>query len=175
CEHEYCAKCFARWIAATVTNRTLQFPTKCAVGSCEAIVTPDALPQRLADVDLAADFLRRYAAYTGDAIYCPARGCDAFLHMGDDYDKLATPCVRCYQCKTVICFPCRSVMHDDLTCAEFQALPDSEREPDDISLLSIAADHKWKRCQACRAIVERVAGCNYVMCHCGVGLCYECG
>lgn len=54
--------------------------------------------------------------------------------------------------------------HEDLTCAEFQAIPSHEREPEDLCLKALARSKNWQRCARCRFVVELTAGCQHISC-----------
>jgi hypothetical protein len=64
-----------------------------------------------------------------------------------------------------------------MTCSQFQALPPELKSVEDAAMLRMAAAQSWKRCPAagCGHVVERIAGCNHMLCRCGVDFCYACG
>lgn len=61
------------------------------------------------------------------------------------------------------------------TCDEFQALPPELHSAEDAALMLLAKQGHWKRCPSCRHMVERLTGCNHMVCRCGNAFCYACG
>ncbi|KAJ3369205.1 hypothetical protein GGF31_005487 [Allomyces arbusculus] len=180
CEHEYCAGCLLSWIKSTVNDRTLQFPTTCARDGCTATLTGEHARKLLAGVEhleLREKYLLRDIEASGRAVYCPRRACGATVvvenvkQLQDAPDAL----VVCSQCHEQFCFRCRVADHYPLACAQYQALPAHEHEPEDVALHRLAEQNLWKRCPLCRAVVERNFGCNYMKCLCGAGWCFRCG
>ncbi|RHN67220.1 putative transcription factor C2H2 family [Medicago truncatula] len=45
----------------------------------------------------------------------------------------------------------------------------------DKKFLELAKRERWKRCPSCSIYVERINGCNHMMCRCGSDFCYKCG
>lgn len=65
--------------------------------------------------------------------------------------------------------------HENLTCAEYQALPVSMKNRDDIALLKHVFDERLRQCPKCRNLVEKSADCHQITCRCGCEFCYACG
>lgn len=53
------------------------------------------------------------------------------------------------------------------SCAAYAALPAALRSLEDAALLRLGAARGWRRCPACRQMVERAGGCNHMRCRCG--------
>nr|GFB34620.1 probable E3 ubiquitin-protein ligase RNF217 [Tanacetum cinerariifolium] len=51
----------------------------------------------------------------------------------------------------------------------------NERDPNDIMLMDLAKNKKWRRCPSCKFYVERTDGCLHISCRCGYHFCYGCG
>jgi ornithine carbamoyltransferase len=62
-----------------------------------------------------------------------------------------------------------------LRCAQYKALPISERSALDLQFLELARNNRWKRCPGCQSMVEREDGCFFMTCSCRTRFCYECG
>ncbi|AES70449.1 putative transcription factor C2H2 family [Medicago truncatula] len=45
----------------------------------------------------------------------------------------------------------------------------------DMKFLELAKRESWKKCPRCSFYVERINGCNHMMCRCGCDFCYNCG
>ncbi|KNE58276.1 hypothetical protein AMAG_05087 [Allomyces macrogynus ATCC 38327] len=96
------------------------------------------------------------------------------MNVIDDLEQLKSesdPVVFCTECDEGICFRCRVADHYPM-CAQDQALPVHERDPEDVVLHQMAQINQWKLCPSCRAVVERKDGCNFMMCLCGSGTPY---
>jgi len=121
----------------------------------------------------------RYVS-TLDIIYCPHKGCNQPFDANDVAPALvqasyAEELAQCPVCKNSLCRKCKVVWHDKLTCEEYQALPVHERAPEDLQLLELARQEKWRRCPKCNAMVELKYGCNHITCTCKHHFCYTCG
>nr|GEY48928.1 zinc finger, C6HC-type [Tanacetum cinerariifolium] len=70
---------------------------------------------------------------------------------------------------------CKVTWHSGMDCSEFQSLKENERDPNDIMLMDLAKNKKWRRCSSCKYNVERTDGCLHITCRCGYHFCYGCG
>ncbi|KAK7726327.1 hypothetical protein SLS57_003413 [Botryosphaeria dothidea] len=61
---------------------------------------------------------------------------------------------------------CKETAHGEEECRE-----DEEMR----SLMLLAQENKWKRCPRCQRMVERIEGCDDMLCVCGAAFCYICG
>lgn len=74
--------------------------------------------------------------------------------------------VTCPWCGDQTCARCRAAWHEGLSC-------DAARGK---SLVMRLGDvNKWVRCPRCGHLVERVDGCDHIVCVCGGDFCYRCG
>ncbi|GAB4815538.1 hypothetical protein N2152v2_002584 [Parachlorella kessleri] len=55
------------------------------------------------------------------------------------------------------------------------ALPGTERQPEDLAVLREAERRRWRRCAQCRHMIELGEGCRHMTCKCGYEFCYICG
>jgi len=103
--------------------------------------------------------------------YCPIRQCSAMVLLDEEIEE---PQATCPMCMTIICIPCKTQWHNDLTCEEYQALPPDERSAEDRLLLQLVKEKHWRRCR-CGRVIELVFGCNHMTCPCGNHFCFKCG
>ncbi|CAN6559751.1 unnamed protein product [Malus baccata var. baccata] len=82
---------------------------------------------------------------------------------------------ECPNCKRCFCAQCLAPWHVGIDCTEFQKLNKDEREAEDIMLRNLVQKKNWRRCPNCRFYVERMEGCNLMVCRCGSYFCYRCG
>ncbi|PSC76100.1 E3 ubiquitin-ligase ARI4 [Micractinium conductrix] len=105
--------------------------------------------------------------------YCPNRRCSAPFPL-DREPQPDTPSF-CPACDSKICTHCRVVWHKGFRCAEYQALPSTDRQPEDLALLQEAARRQWQRCAQCKHMIELGEGCRHITCRCGYEFCFSCG
>ncbi|KAJ7802396.1 hypothetical protein B0H14DRAFT_2614301 [Mycena olivaceomarginata] len=151
--------------AAATPGRRVEFPISCP--ACQ--VKPGEQPVEISDMTARlvlgeanmdewnhARFLSML-----NLIYCPHKGCDETF---DADDVAPSPdgvtLVRCPRCRGSLCKVCKSVWHENLTCAQYQTLPITERAPEDVVFATLAAQEKWRRCPKCSAMVELKFGCK---------------
>eukprot|EP00775_Hariotina_reticulata_P012513 gene12513-12647_t len=117
--------------------------------------------------------------------YCPYKDCSCLLERDEeDLDEEGqlpqgqdAP-YKCPACNRVFCLACGITgWHQGMTCSQFQALPMELKSVEDAAMLRMAAAQSWKRCPSagCGHVVERIDGCNHMLCRCGVDFCYACG
>ncbi|XP_019258441.1 PREDICTED: probable E3 ubiquitin-protein ligase RNF217, partial [Nicotiana attenuata] len=94
--------------------------------------------------------------------YCPNQNCSALIldECGGNAKQS-----KCPNCKKLFCFKCKIPWHASLRCGEVN----------DGAFRELAKNNKWKRCPRCRYFVERIQGCKFIYCRCGVMFCYGCG
>ena len=81
--------------------------------------------------------------------------------------------VSCPACKQRACSACK-VDHEGMTCAQYAAIPEEERNPEDYVFHVAASQNGYARCGKCKHYIERINGCNRVSCRCGYAVCYKC-
>ncbi|TDZ14766.1 ATP-dependent RNA helicase DEAH12 [Colletotrichum orbiculare MAFF 240422] len=115
---------------------------------------------------LGADLLARWKAKrvehtTEDKTYCHVPTCSAFIVPATIVGNVAT----CPACHATTCAICKAQTHDGACQEDHQAQ----------EVLQIAEQMGWKRCGACKALIELRGGCNQMTCRCGHEFCYKCG
>jgi IBR domain, a half RING-finger domain len=103
------------------------------------------------------------------AIYCPMPGCGGFGHVLEFEDITA-----CSKCRGSLCNKCKSPVHPGLSCEESKLL-----KPD-VDIDDYIFSQSWKKCPTCGIAVEKVDGCQFVVCYSPLckgknALCYLCG
>ncbi|KAJ7336456.1 hypothetical protein DFH08DRAFT_878875 [Mycena albidolilacea] len=200
CKHYFCGACLAHHIyrclnlvfdtarygtvvktpAVATPGRRVEFPISCPV--CQ--VKPGEQPVEIGDMTARlvlgeanmdewnhARFLSML-----NLIYCPHKGCDETFDADDVAPAPGSvTLVRCPRCRGSLCKVCKSVWHENLTCAQYQTLPVTERAPEDVAFATLAAQEKWRRCPKCSAMVELKFGCSHITCICNHHFCYTCG
>ncbi|KAL4073615.1 hypothetical protein J3A83DRAFT_4357612 [Scleroderma citrinum] len=181
-EHSYCQSCLVQYIQSKIAPdgdhsgilEAAVFPIQCP--ECPEDVWPDGIPDDVAQRILGEkDMVLWYSQKLLDSIerhYCPNLRCSALVQVHEDPNE---PMALCPLCQEFMCVPCKVPWHHDLTCEEFQALPDDERSPDDQLVLILAKAKNWRRCPTCSRLVELTHGCHHIACFCGTHFCHKCG
>lgn len=105
-------------------------------------------------------------------VYCPFPDCLELLLSPGQYSSSRASssnqsdisCVECQECRRLVCASCVVPWHSSLNCEEYQSLPAQEREAGDATLLRLAQNNNWRRCQQCRRVIELAQGCYRVTC-----------
>ncbi|CAL9778933.1 unnamed protein product [Musa acuminata subsp. burmannicoides] len=93
--------------------------------------------------------------------YCPFKDCSAL--MVDDGQETVRQ-AECPSCQRLFCGQCKVGWHSELSCEEFKMLGTDERGREDLMLMKIAKDKRWKRCPRCKFFVEKTQGCMHITC-----------
>lgn len=102
----------------------------------------------------------------------PRKDCGAFINL----DKFATgPKLMfcCPKCAQPLCSSCKAD-HRPLSCAQYLAMPEENRNLEDAAFLQLAKQEKFARCLQCGQFVQLIEGCNHMTCKCSFQFCYEC-
>ncbi|KAJ7627657.1 hypothetical protein DFH06DRAFT_1339170 [Mycena polygramma] len=204
CKHYFCGPCLAQAIygrlniafdpadygtvlkapAAATPGRRAEFPIPCPtcqIKPGEELVEISDVTARLVlgEANMEEWNHARFLS-TLNLIYCPHNGCDETFDADDVAPapsgvNHAPTLVQCPRCRGSLCKACKSVWHDKLTCEAYQALPMTERAPEDVAFATLAKQEKWRRCPKCSAMVELKYGCNHITCICKHHFCYTCG
>lgn len=83
------------------------------------------------------------------------------------------PHFKCPDCESDYCMDCRADWHEGMTCKEYQI--NVKVGPEDKKFEEFVEGSRFKRCPNCGFWVEKVDGCEYIMCKCGKNFCYICG
>ena len=171
CRHIFCSGCVRDWLSYSARSGESVFPLTCPEEGCQTSVIPDLQTKELLNEDeLFSKFSEKHLIATGKAMYCTDKQCSEFI-----VQKPRVP-NQCPKCKTKICFRCKSVSHTGMTCDAYQKIPVELRgSAEDVSLFKAASKNQWKPCPRCHSMIERIAGCNFMRCRCGIGFCYKCG
>ncbi|CAJ2513416.1 Uu.00g015350.m01.CDS01 [Anthostomella pinea] len=91
---------------------------------------------------------------------CGHDACRAWIPSHKIIGELAT----CPACSASMCRHCRKEPHGN-----------GERCPVEVELQTLAKSNGWVQCSKCRVLVEKIDGCNHMICMCGTEFCYKCG
>ncbi|XP_048133194.1 E3 ubiquitin-protein ligase RSL1-like isoform X2 [Rhodamnia argentea] len=162
CSHAYCKDCVTRYIASKLHDNVTRIG--CPVSGCGGVLEPGCcrsiLPPEV--FDRWGNALCEALILEAEKFYCPFKDCSALLIK--DGGEAVVRESECPNCRRLFCAQCRVPWHADVDCQEFQGLKEGEREREDIMLMKLAQNKRWRRCPNCSFYVEKIAGCGAVMC-----------
>ncbi|KAF8025931.1 hypothetical protein BT93_F2687 [Corymbia citriodora subsp. variegata] len=172
CSHAYCSDCVAKYVVSKLQDNVTRID--CPVSGCGGVLEPEycrsILPSEV--FDRWGNALCEALILEAERFYCPYRDCSALLiHDGGD----AVTDSECPNCRRLFCAQCKVPWHAGVECREFQGLKEGERAREDIMLMQLAKKQHWRRCPKCSFYVQKIDGCAFVRCRCGVEFCYRCG
>ncbi|XP_057433529.1 E3 ubiquitin-protein ligase RSL1-like [Lotus japonicus] len=172
CSHAYCSDCVATYVRSKLEENVINI--RCPVSGCSGLLEAEDCR-----AILSPEVFDRWGTATCEALfavsekfYCPFKDCSTLL-IDDGAEKVMES--ECPNCRRMFCAQCKVPWHDGVTCEEFQKLGKDEREKEDMMLMKLAKDQKWKRCPHCKFYVAKSEGCMYMKCRCGHAFCYNCG
>lgn len=169
CGHMFHPVCVKEHLSTLIEER--KFPLACPFPTCKVDISDLDLQERLTTEEYRKCEELRFASYLqthpNELCACPGPDC-AFV-----FERLgANPDFTCPLCKVRWCLDCRHPAHPFLTCPEANQLAGNDPE---VMLADLAQRQGLKKCPQCTMWVEKMEGCNYVVCRCGCKFCYLCG
>ena len=179
CKHHIHGVCFLKYIEAELNSNN--FPIRCPIClnqnrheinykiilDCLLLGNKDKLA-----VKLETKSLNYLAENNQDAVsYCPTAGCKYMcFYDKDEYHS------NCPLCKKSYCLKCKTEWHKGLTCREYQDQRINKiSEENDIKFEEYVKGNNFKQCPNCKRWVEKISGCDHIVCACGKEFCYYCG
>ncbi|CAH1417539.1 unnamed protein product [Lactuca virosa] len=170
--HLFCSDCISQYVSVKIKENIAK--VKCPDPTCKGIIGPevcrDIVPKEV--LERWEDALCESMILATQKFYCPFKDCSAMLV--DDSGETVTSS-ECPNCNRLFCAQCKVAWHSGMDCKEFKSLKKDERNPEDLMLMQLAKNKKWKRCPSCNFYVEKQIGCHRISCRCGNHFCYGCG
>lgn len=161
CTHSFCNDCIGNYIAAKIHENILN--VKCPDLNCksklELHLFRSLLPKEV--FDRWENSLCESLILGSHKFYCPFKDCSAMLL--DDENEVVTMS-ECPICRRLFCAQCKVSWHAGIECEEFQKLGKDDRESEDIMVMELARQKKWRRCPTCNFYVEKISGCLHIIC-----------
>lgn len=143
CHHVYCRDCITDLFEASTTDESL-FPPRCCRQNIPLTIASDFLTSRFVD-----RFKEKEIEFsTLDRTYCASSTCSAFIPP----NRITVDRASCPRCHQDTCTICKGFSHEE-DCPNDTSLQE---------LLATAAAAGWRRCYACRRLVELEQGCNHM-------------
>lgn len=167
CVHVYCKECMSSYVAAKLQDNVTHIT--CPSIGCHGMLEPyycrEIIP--LDVFERWGNVLCESLFAGSEKFYCPFKDCSALL-INDAATGGITES-ECPHCHRLFCAQCKCAWHFLIECSEYQKLGKGENEREDIMLMNLAKDKKWKRCPKCKIFVEKSAGCMYMKCRSAFG------
>lgn len=170
CGHQYCKSCFSQYVASAAESRTL--PLVCVGNECKSniplsmITLHASLPDQ--DALFHTAFQAHVASHPDQYRYCPTPDCQYIYRVGPPDAG-----VQCRLCLTHICTHCHVEQHEGISCEDYLASHDQSEIQKSFDRWRAAND--VKACPNCKASIEKIAGCNHMMCSaCRTHMCWVC-
>ncbi|KAK1215572.1 hypothetical protein PQX77_021816 [Marasmius sp. AFHP31] len=191
CAHHYCEDCLEQLLANSTTAESL-FPPWCCTPEQRidvyTLITTDghALPKLSTGVSISEDLSQRihakateYAVPPKDRVFCANPRCSVFLGskttLGEATSSSTTtsPIAKCQTCSTAVCLECKQVAHS--TGQKCRGNPVDGFDDASIAVRELAKEKEWQTCPVCYEMIEKISGCQHIVCRCSAQFCYLCG
>jgi len=161
CNHVYCSHCVVLYVRSKIEENVIN--VRCPVSGCSGLLEAEEcrtiLPVEV--FDRWGKALCEALFDVNEKFYCPFPDCSALM-INDGSEAVLQS--ECPNCRRLFCAQCKVPWHDGIECSEFQKLNADERGKDDVMLMKLAKDQKWRRCPNCRFYVSKSEGCLYMKC-----------
>ncbi|KAI3737776.1 hypothetical protein L2E82_27788 [Cichorium intybus] len=156
CDHLYCSDCIRGHVSAKIKENIAM--VKCPDPKCKGIIGPELcrsiLPKKV--LERWEDALCESLILGSEKFYCPFKDCSAMLLVDDGEEAVTSS--ECPNCNRLFCAQCKVAWHSGMKCREFKRLKMNERNPEDIMLMQLAKNKKWRRCPSCKFYDEKRGG-----------------
>lgn len=165
-------ECFDNYIKNSVENN--EIPILCP--NCKKEVHPNLVYDSLV-TNGHKDLVKKYEKFSMNNYIlnhkdnyscCPTPGCEYMFFYEKGENRLFCP-----MCHKDYCLSCKETWHKGMTCEEFRDSKNIKKL--DEKFLNFANRARYKICPNCGAWVEKVEGCNNMLCKCKINFCYKCG
>ncbi|KAJ5373828.1 hypothetical protein N7517_005834 [Penicillium concentricum] len=150
CEHQYCPSCLRR-MSLTALNSPEMFPAKCC---------SQEIPTKAVVAVMNSQNKKRYIVRWEEnnvppleRLYCPRATCGGWIPPRSPGARLGYRV--CPHCRAKVCSKCGDFFHLGWSCSH---------DSDTKATLRLAKENNWQRCSNCLYLVEKVDGCNHMIC-----------
>ncbi|KAJ5400569.1 hypothetical protein N7465_011058 [Penicillium sp. CMV-2018d] len=150
CGHQYCPSCLRR-MSSTALSSPEMFPAKC----CFQEIPAKALMEVMSPRNKKRYIVRweENSIPPLERLYCPRERCGRWIPPKSSEARLGY-CV-CPNCRAKVCSKCGDLFHLAWSCSH---------DPETKATLELAKENNWQRCSNCLYLVEKVDGCNQIIC-----------
>ena len=160
-KHEICKLCFLGFLKTQIFNGK-SFELNCP--HCSEKIEEETIQSNL-DPDSFLKYLKiqENAKVVKDPLlrWCPNLNCGKIIKLLNITDNI----LKCEFCSQIMCLKCNKPFHDKVTCESMM-----NRE---LKNWSVGKD--IKKCPHCKAIIQKIEGCNHITCSfCNHDWCWLC-
>lgn len=170
CTHTYCSNCINTYIWFKLEDNIIEIT--CPVPGCVGLLEPNHC-QPILSPQVYESWANAIYESKIQKIVCPYKDCSALL-INQDINRVFTK-FKCSICARLFCAQCDVIWHKGLKCNEYNKLKEEEemmlmnlnrdeKEKEGIMLMKLAKKNKWMRCPHCKIYVQKLDGCNNVVC-----------
>ena len=170
CNHLYCLQCFEDLCMSSMSAEKGS-PICCQgeMGTCRKMFSLHEIQNHLSSAAfeeiLEASFVSYIRRHPEDFRYCPTPDCGYIYRT-----SITAGRHTCIKCLEIICTACHQ-HHGIMTCADYKDLISGGFE----ALQKYKKEKGIKDCPKCATILEKIDGCNHMICGgCGVHICWVC-
>ncbi|KDO73762.1 hypothetical protein CISIN_1g041841mg [Citrus sinensis] len=131
CSYSYCTDCIVKYVDSKLRE---------SITSIRCPIVPKEVSDRWGNA------LCEGVINGAEKFYCPFKDCSALLI--NDGLKNMKESKRPY-CKRMFCAQCKVPWHAGMRCEKFRKLNKNEKNSEDMELIKLAEEKKWKRCPHC--------------------------
>ncbi|XP_002667383.2 E3 ubiquitin-protein ligase RNF14-like [Danio rerio] len=185
CQHVYCKTCVKEYFEVQIKDGKVQF-LSCPEAECTSLATPAQVKLLVSQEDFARYdrlLLQWSLNLMTDVVYCPRVSCCMAVMLEPDRTVGICP-----SCRFVFCTTCNRTYHGLSICKEIELRRlkearekeqklieekeriEYEKQLEEIEMEDTSSDD-WlikncKRCPACGTNIQRIGGCNKMICSC---------
>jgi len=142
CNHVYCSDCVVFYIRSKIEENVIN--VRCPVSGCSGLLEAEECR-----AILSVDVFDRWGKALCEALfdvnekfYCLFPDCYALL-INDGSEAILQS--ECPNSKRLFCAQCKVLWHEGIECSEFEKQNADERGKNDVMLMNLAKDQKWRR------------------------------
>ncbi|OJA17608.1 hypothetical protein AZE42_01207 [Rhizopogon vesiculosus] len=174
CGHVYCAACMRHFLTSALDSG--QFPLTCMGDECRVPIPiptiqhflPPASFNRLLEVAFNAHISRNPLEFK----YCKTPDCNQIYRSAAANSATVGQCPSCF---SNICTSCHEDVHDGMSCDDYKRTGRLAEEERQTEAWIAAQGGRVKKCPSCRALIEKIDGCNHMTCSvCNTHICWRC-
>ncbi|XP_042221163.1 ATP-dependent RNA helicase DEAH12, chloroplastic-like [Homarus americanus] len=171
CGHSYCKECIKLQMDTAIAGK--EFPIVCGEEKCTSkFVWRDFVnlsrQGHISMARLVAASLGTFVSQHKDEYhYCTTPDCPTVYRVTQE----GVP-FMCPECSTKICTKCHVQYHDGLSCTMYKSMKEDDGS---LTLWLMQDKNNRKLCPNCSTAIEKIAGCNKMLCGgCKKCLCWVC-